>query len=122
MESLEKYLGDLPTIEESNKLKTEAGLLGEERENLVVEISALKRKLEEHVKTIVQKNMDIKQLEKEKSECQARVSQLEEKLAISEKSKRELGRTERDELEVSASLLFNEVTIFCQIMFNALKI
>ena len=101
VESLERYLGDLPTIEESNKLKTEAGLLGEERECLVLEISTLKNKLEENVKIISKKDMDIKQLESEKAESQSRLKKLEEKFLKSEKSKKELGRTERDELEVS---------------------
>uniref|UniRef100_H2ZR46 Uncharacterized protein n=1 Tax=Ciona savignyi TaxID=51511 RepID=H2ZR46_CIOSA len=46
VESLERYLGGLPTVEESNKLKTEADILGVERENMIVEINNLKDKLE----------------------------------------------------------------------------
>ena len=100
VENLERYLGDLPTIEESNKLKTEADMLGEEREILVIEMSSLKRKLEDKIKTIVDKDMNVKQLQKDKKDCMSRIITLEEKLAKSEKSKEKLGNTERDELEV----------------------
>lgn len=100
VESLERYLGDLPTLEESNKLRTEAGILGEERESLVFETTNLKEKLQCKTMELKEKEFLIKQYSEKESAYLQQIKHLEDKNSQLEKSKIELGSTERDELEV----------------------
>lgn len=100
VECLERYLADLPTLEESNKLKTEAGILSEERESIAVDMSTLKTKYEDNLKVLSEKQAFITGLEKDNFEQMCRLKNLEDKLEKARKSKEELGKTERDELEV----------------------
>jgi len=100
VESLERYLGDLPTLEESNKLKTEAGLLGEERETLASKISDLEEKLRSKTLLLKDKEYLMEQCSEKEATYLKQIKHLEEKVTKLEKFKTELGRTERDELEV----------------------
>ncbi|CAK8679383.1 unnamed protein product [Clavelina lepadiformis] len=99
VESLERYLGDLPTIEESNKLKTEADMLGIEQENMRMEIRTLKEKLSKKSKSLKEFEFELNEKKVTEMKQLNQIETLEEDLAKSEKSKQELGRNERDDLE-----------------------
>nr|XP_026690094.1 centrosomal protein of 85 kDa [Ciona intestinalis] len=99
VESLERYLGGLPTVEESNKLKTEADILGVERENMIVEINKIKDKLETKTKALKEKQNELDKEMEKSSHLEREVQKLKEDVLKLEKSKVELGSSERDRLE-----------------------
>ena len=100
IESLERYLSDLPTIEESNELRKEAERLTAERNLLAVQVADYKDRSQALDLKILKKDDEIESLKQKSSYIHSQVEELQSKFDKSELSKRSLEKTERDELEV----------------------
>ena len=98
--SLERYLSDLPTIEETKKLQTEANLLGKEQKVFAVELLEYRNKLELKKLAISEKESRIMVLNKDIENKQNTITSLQETLSNLEKSKEALDSDEIDELKV----------------------
>ena len=111
VESLERYLADLPTIEETDDLHFKADHLVKEKENLSVEISVYKSKLDKKSKLVAEKSTEIALLQEDIEDKIETIKNLQRKLIKSEKSKEKLGPLEKDELEVSLISIVKELNL-----------
>ena len=109
VESLEQYLGDLPTMQETTNVKQELSDLASERETLIARLKLLEDKLSNQKS--ISKDLESKLKHADGKEC--KYKQHIEKLKVTvtdlEKSKEELGFTEQDELKVRFNLRFIQV-------------
>ena len=100
VESLEQYLGDLPTMQETTKLKRDLSDLASERETLAARFKLLEDQLSSRKKVCKDLESKLNLADKREHSYKEQIENLESTVSDLQKAKDELGFTEQDELKV----------------------